>query len=129
MLAVVLGTSGCAVNGDSLSQLAESEKLVTNSVASVAKPEGIEQTDAEIIKTAVADANVSSPIKPLAWTNPETGSSGTIVAIEKFQGKHGQRCRGFKTSVDTFMGIAFYNGEACQTSPREWVLSWFKTAE
>ena len=74
-------------------------------------------------------APIEELIKPLAWSNPQTGSTGTIVAIDKFMGKHGQQCRGFKTSVDTFMGIAFYNGEACQISPGEWVLSWFKSSD
>ena len=118
---------GCAVNSNTLPQLANSNDLVTNSVAEQAKPEGVANTDAEVIKTAVSNADVNS--NALAWRNPETGSSGTIVAIDKFMGKHGQRCRGFKTSVDTFMGISFYNGEACQISPGEWVLSWFKPSE
>ena len=129
---LLIGTllvAGCAVNGNTLPQLTASEELVTNSVVEKAKPEGVDNTDAEVIKTVVASASADEGVKPLAWQNPETGSSGTIVAIDKFMGKHGQHCRGFKTSVDTFMGIAFYDGEACQISPGEWVLSWFKPSE
>ena len=129
LLITVLGASGCAVSGNSLPDLIDNDALVTNSVASKTKAEGIAETDAEVIKQTVATANVASKIKPLAWSNPQTGSSGTIVAIDKFMGKHGQRCRGFKTSVDSFMGIAFYNGEACKISADKWVLSWFKASE
>jgi len=129
LLIMVLGASGCAVSGNSLPTLVDNDALVTSSVASKTKAEGIAETDAEVIKEAVATAKVSSEIAPLAWVNPQTGSSGTIVAIDKFMGKHGQRCRGFKTSVDSFMGIAFYNGEACQISAEKWVLSWFKATE
>ncbi len=125
----MLTASGCAVGGNSLPELAKTENLVTESVAQAAKPEGVAETDAHVIKTAVATAPTDGAIKPLAWQNPETGSSGTIVAIDKFMGKHGQSCRGFKTSVDTFMGIAFYDGEACQISPGQWVLSWFRATK
>ena len=128
LLIVTLGASGCAVSGNSLPELVDNNALVTSSVASNTKTEGIAETDAEIIKETVAAAKVSHTTTPLAWANPQTGSSGTIVAIDKFMGKHGQRCRGFKTSVDSFMGIAFYNGEACQISAGKWVLSWFKAA-
>ena len=132
IVGLVLGSvalsSGCAVN-KGLPELASSEKIVTESVVAKSKPEGVAETDANVIKTAVAKAPIKKGSSALAWSNPETGSSGTIIAIDRFMGKHGQRCRGFKTSVDTFMGIAFYNGEACQISPGEWVLSWFKPSE
>ncbi len=123
-----LGATGCSLTGNSLPNISSGEQLVTNSIVEKTKPEGIAETDAEIIKNTVTDAKISTKIKPLAWTNPQTGSSGTIIAIDKFMGKHGQNCRGFKTSVDSFMGIAFYNGEACQISAGKWVLSWFKSA-
>ena len=128
-ISAVLLISGCAVTGGGLQNISSSEQIVNESVASSAKPKGVDQADAEIIKTAVAEASDPTSVKPLAWQNPDTGSSGTIVAIDKFMGKHGQRCRGFKTSVTTFMGIAFYNGETCQISPGEWVLSWFRPTE
>jgi len=129
LLSLALGASGCAVAGNSLPEIADGKQLVTNSVVKKAKTEGIEETDAELIKQTVSTASTASAAQPLAWTNPKTGSSGAIVAIDKFMGKHGQQCRGFKTSVDNFMGIAFYNGEACQISAGTWVLSWFKAAK
>jgi len=123
------GAQGCAVNGNTLPELASNNSVITNSVIAQTRSEGVEATDADVIKTAVATAHMTDNVKALAWQNPETGSSGTIVAIDNFMGKHGQKCRGFKTSVDTFMGISFYNGEACQISPGEWALSWFKPSE
>ena len=123
----VLGASGCAINGASLPEITSGEQLVTSSVAKNSKPDGIEATDAELIKTTVAQASDSAT--PLAWRNPETGASGAIVAIDNFQGKHGQKCRGFKTTVASFMGISYYNGETCQISGKKWVLSWFKASK
>ncbi len=113
-----------------LAGLESNATLVDTSVTKPTKTDGVASTDAEVIKTAVAKANVDNKASTaLAWRNPDTGSSGTIMAIDKFFGKHGQKCRGFKTTVSTFMGIAFYNGEACQISPSEWVLSWFRRSE
>ncbi|NKB52934.1 MAG: hypothetical protein GKR97_12035 [Rhizobiaceae bacterium] len=119
---------GCAINGNSLPEITNGDQLVTNSVVNKAKPDGIEETDAELIKSTVVAAGTSRNVTPLAWQNPETGSSGAIVAIDNFMGKHGQKCRGFKTSVANFMGIAYYNGETCQISGEKWVLSWFKAS-
>ncbi len=128
LLTLGVGASGCAVTGNALPDITDGKQLVTNSVVENAKTDGIEETDAELIKSTVVSAGGVSPTQPLAWSNPHTGASGAIVAIDQFLGKHGQNCRGFKTSVDNFMGIAFYNGEACQISAGEWVLSWFKPA-
>ena len=126
---LALGVSGCAITGNSLPEIANADQLVTQSVVKKAKPEGIEETDAELIKSTVVAAGPAKTVTPLAWQNPQTGSSGAIVAIDNFMGKHGQKCRGFKTSVANFMGIAYYNGETCQISGEKWVLSWFKATQ
>lgn len=119
--------SGCAVSGgDPIIQLASEDQLITGSVVEQAKSEGIAQTDADIIKTTVTRAKNASETHPLSWSNPETGSSGSIVAIDKFMGKHGQLCRGFKTTLSNFAGISIYDGETCQIEEDRWVLSWFK---
>ncbi len=130
MVIIALGVSACSVSGPKVSTLESDASLVTNSVAKPTQIAGIEKTDAEVIKSTVVAANPKPKSSlALAWANPDTGSSGTITAIDKFLGNHGQKCRGFKTTVSTFMGISFYNGEACQISPSEWVLSWFKPVE
>ncbi len=129
VIAITLSVSACTVTGNPVQEVMSTDKAVTNSVAKPTKTQGIAGTDVEVIKNAVAYAPVTKRVLPLAWQNPETGSSGSIMAIDKFMGKHGQTCRGFKTSVASFMGIALYNGEACQISPGEWVLSWFKPSE
>ncbi len=132
LLAAVSTTllGGCALGGgDQLAQLVSEDQIITGSVVKQAKPEGVAETDAAIIKQTVVGATEVSETKPLAWRNPETGSSGSIVAIDKFMGKHGQLCRGFKTTVSTFAGISFYDGETCKLDNERWVLSWFKPTD
>jgi len=118
---LALSVSACTMTSKSL---VSEGTLVTGSVAKPIKPEGIEGTDAEVIKTVVADSSVAQTSE-LAWNNPDTGNSGTILAIDKFVGSSGQSCKKFQTTVDSFMGISLYDGETCEVKRGLWVLSWF----
>ena len=122
---------GCSLSAsDPTAQLASEDQLITGSVVEQAKPDGVAETDAAIIKNTVIDASTKRDVThPLAWNNPETGSSGAITSIARFMGKHGQHCRGFKTTVSNYAGISYYNGETCQIDQERWVLSWFKPAD
>lgn len=119
--AALITLSACSVSSTT-SQLPTEDQIITGSITKPVQPEGIETADAEIIKSVVAQSDQSNI---LAWQNPETGNKGTITAIDKFVGSHGQKCKKFQTTVDTFMGISLYNGETCELKKGFWVLSWF----
>ena len=120
-----LSISACTVSSK-VDSLVEADTLVTGSVAKPTKPEGVDGTDAEVIKSVVVDAgNMRAETSELAWSNPDTGNKGTIVAIDKFVGSHGQNCKKFQTTVDSFVGISLYDGETCEVKRGMWVLSWF----
>lgn len=136
-MAAMLLLTGCTLSSPFKGLKSEPE-IITGSVTAPVKDEGIDPTDAEAIKLAVAAAEAGMPVdgvtEPataesgshlLAWSNPETGNSGTITAIEEFAGSHGQSCRKFQTTVDSFMGISLYKGETCELKKGAWVLSWF----
>ncbi len=113
--------AACAVSsGGGLSDA--KDEIVTGSVSKPVEAEGIRSEDAEIIKMVVAQ---SEEDKLLAWQNPESGNKGTITAIDNFIGSHGQQCKKFQTTVDSFMGVSLYNGETCELKKGYWVLSWF----
>jgi len=116
-----MAIAGCSVSS-TLGKAPTDEQIVTGSITKPVKPEGIETADAEIIKAVVARSETNNV---LAWQNPQTGNKGTITAIDKFVGSHGQKCKKFQTTVDTFMGISLYNGETCELKKGFWVLSWF----
>lgn len=120
----VISLSACSVSSN-LGSAAPDNELVSNSITGPVQQEGIYSTDAELIKTVVADTEQVSQPATLAWQNPDTGNKGTITAINKFTGSHGQKCKKFQTTVDTFMGISLYNGETCELRKGFWVLSWF----
>lgn len=124
-LAMALSLGACSLAAKTAG-LDGDRTLVTSSVAKTAKAEGIDSADAELIKNTVAKAETNpEPANLLAWSNPDTGNSGTITAIDRFVGSHGQKCKKFETTVDTFMGISIYDGETCELKPGFWVLSWF----
>ncbi|MEM1316857.1 MAG: RT0821/Lpp0805 family surface protein [Pseudomonadota bacterium] len=128
-LAMAAFLSGCAVGGNSLATISSGEQLVTNAVNEETKTEGVDGTDAKVITDVVATVPTPRQNMALNWSNPETGSTGTVLSIDAFKGKHGQICRGFKTSVNSFMGVALYNGETCKVREDRWLLTWFKPAE
>ena len=124
LLAAALALPACSVSSG-LKSAVPSDQLVENSVAKPVKGEGIDSTDAELIKSVVAETENGQDGSVLAWQNPDTGNRGTITAIDRFVGSHGQKCKKFQTTVDSFMGISLYNGETCELKKGFWVLSWF----
>jgi len=125
VLLVTVSISACSVSSQ-MKSVVEENTLVTGSVTKPVKPEGVESTDAEVIKDIVVDSSTAKPeTNALAWNNPDTGNSGTIVAIDKFVGSHGQKCKKFQTTIDSFVGISLYDGETCEVKRGLWVLSWF----
>ena len=123
--AMASSLGACSLNS-ATAGLESEPTLITSSITQPVKAEGIDSTDAELIKNVVAEAdNAHNADHALAWSNPDTGNKGTIMAINKFVGGSGQKCKKFQTTVDSFMGISLYNGETCELRKGFWVLSWF----
>ena len=121
---LVLPAGACSLSRTAA--LEDERGLVTSSISQPIEAEGIDRTDVEVIKSVVAEAQGSQSEGPeLAWSNPDTGNRGTIKAIDKFVGSHGQNCKKFQTTVDNYTGISLYNGETCELKKNSWVLSWF----
>lgn len=121
--------SGCSLT-NSQSKANDENSIITGSINKQVRPEGLSEDDAERIKNAVLQIgpngeNTDGSSSLMAWSNPETGNTGTITAIDNYIGIHGQSCKKFRTTVDSFMGIALYNGETCELRKGFWVLSWF----
>ena len=85
-------------------------------------------SDEATIRNAVSSANlgVLGP-RPLAWANQDTGSVGTVSEIAEAK-ENGQLCRRFKTSRESFEGIALFAGKACLDDGGEWAMSSFRRA-
>lgn len=101
------------------------ENNVTGSISGAARQDGLNEKDAEMIKsTVVSGETFAQGSNVLAWENPETGNSGTITAIERTINSNGKPCRKFETTVASFGGVSIYNGEACEHKKGKWSLAW-----
>jgi len=86
--------------------------------------DGVDPSDWERIRL-FASTNVE-PAKTgevLDWTNPETGSNGTISPLAASRTVAGGReCRSFGLTVSDIRGIRRYRGDACHTPDGMWQL-------
>ena len=79
------------------------------------------QSDARTVRNAVSTADIADTDGHFAWANPQTGAIGVISALS--EERDGIRiCRRFKTSRQSFDGVALYQGEACTNGEGEWAL-------
>lgn len=81
-------------------------------------------SDWEAVKRSVAKAPADRPAKApeakIAWSNAETGNSGTISDVIA-SNRAGSACKGFNTTVSSMDGVRLYRGEVCRTG-RTWEL-------
>jgi surface antigen len=117
--------TGCAMTGNSMDKAAADPSLVTSALPEASQVSQEQISDETTIRNAVSSANlgVLGP-KPLSWANQDTGSSGTVSEIAEAK-ENGQLCRKFKTSRESFEGIALFAGKACLEDSGEWAMSSF----
>lgn len=77
-------------------------------------------SDWDTVKRSVAKAAVAKKSAGrIAWTNTETGNSGTISDVIA-SARSGQACRNFNTTVASVGGVRLYRGEVCRGSRDAW---------
>lgn len=85
----------------------------------------IGQDDRRAIAQAIAEARAAGAgkegtVPPLAWTNPTSGNSGTILALKDDSIAGGTGCTRFETSANTIGGVRAYQGLACRDLMQDW---------
>jgi len=119
--------TGCTVmNGSALEEAAVDRSITTASIATPAPAASAETvSDSATVRNAVSAAKIETiEAAPLAWSNAETGATGTITAIRETRAGD-EICRSFRTSRQRFDGVALYDGEACTRGQGEWTLTHF----
>jgi surface antigen len=84
--------------------------------------EGVDPSDWETVRRAVASAPVDGVDGGIDWSNPDTGSTGTITAYPVVAGKDGTLCRTVATTVSDLRGVRRYRGQSCQRRDGRWQL-------
>ena len=76
--------------------------------------------DEDTIKNAVTSAGPDSIEEgEVSWSNPSTGSAGTITQIEQRK-TAGQICRSFAATREAYDGVTLYRGDLCLDRRTGW---------
>jgi surface antigen len=117
--------SGCAMKGFSVEKAVPDQTTVTGSVAPAQSVDNKGSSDQTTVRNIVSALNFTQwGSKPVPWSNPETGSQGTITAIAEKKDETGL-CREFQTSRESFDGVMLYKGETCMQNGGQWTLKSF----
>ncbi len=68
------------------------------------------------------DTSAGTGFSRIEWSNPDTGSTGTIADLRPAADRGGRLCRAFSTTVNDDRGIRRYRGDACQRTDGRWQL-------
>lgn len=117
--------SGCAMKDFSIEKAAPDQATVTGSVAPAQPVDAKGSSDQMTVRNIVSALNFTQwGNKPVPWSNPETGSQGTITTIAEKKDDAGL-CREFQTSRESFDGVMIYKGETCMQNGGQWTLKSF----
>jgi surface antigen len=85
--------------------------------------DGVEPSDWERIRL-VASTSIPGTANGtvLDWTNPDTGSNGTLSPLASARTIGERDCRGFALTVSDVRGIRRYRGDACRSPDGMWQL-------
>ena len=118
----------CASGGFSLKQAEVDSSLYTGDIpAGKTSGRAAERlSDEATIRNAVSSADIESLAgRSVPWVNSDTGTRGIIDGLTEFE-RDGLLCRRFKTSRESFDGVALFKGEACMVSAGAWRLQSFE---
>ena len=122
---VLCALSGCAMKNFSVEKAVPDQATITGSVASAQQVDTQSSSDQNTVRNIVSALNFTQwGTKPVPWSNPETGSQGTITAIAEKKDDTGL-CRQFQTSRESFDGVMLYKGETCMQNGGQWALTSF----
>ncbi|MCX5497432.1 RT0821/Lpp0805 family surface protein [Kaistia dalseonensis] len=116
---------------------ADLDMTTTGSIAPAAAPEkpsmpptqpnvveAVAPSDWERIRLVASTSLVGLPNGGVIdWTNPDTGSNGTISPLLAARNEpDGRNCRAFALTVSDIRGIRRYRGDACRATDGMWQL-------
>jgi len=109
----------------SLSKIEADRSILTSAVETTPAVSSQAISDQTTIRNAVSSANLDELSgKPLAWANVDTQSRGSIFDVVETR-KKDVLCRRFRTSRESFDGVAIYAGEACLGRDGAWYMRAF----
>lgn len=84
----------------------------------------LDRADQMYLQRAQNTALHNADWQPVAWSNPDSGNSGTITPVRTIQNTNtGQVCREYQTSVTIGGRVEQGYGTACRTADGDWRLT------
>jgi hypothetical protein len=119
LVSTLLPLAACS-SGSDLSKFDVDTSIQTGALLVGTEQNSTQSSDANVIGNAVSalDLNAAA-VAPLSWANQDTGSTGTISEIRESK-DDGLLCRNFKTSRESFEGVAVYSGSTCMNAEKQW---------
>ena len=120
-LFAVLPLCACA-SGHDLAKTEVDDTLHTSSVTteSVGATDAVRLSDVAIIRSAVSSADLEQGKgRALFWANAETGSRGSITGLVEYKDRD-TLCRRFRTTRESFDGVAMFSGDTCLAPAGAW---------
>lgn len=75
------------------------------------------ELESEVFLKTVEEASDGTSLE---WENPETGNSGTITALKRFQGPQGEPCRRIRETFKSKSYDSQYTLSVCKNADGEW---------
>lgn len=126
VLLCALSAAGCSLGAMKQADAGVDSTLVTSNVPVPEPPADPERRSDEMtVRNAVSSADIAAPAAaPLAWANADTGSRGSISDVVESR-ESGTVCRKFRTTRESFDGVAIFDGKTCMVAPGAWQLTSF----
>jgi surface antigen len=127
-LIAALPLSACASAPD-LGVAEVDRSLHTGSIAtdSGGAADSVRVSDTVVIRNAVSSADLEQANgQALSWANPETGSRGSVTGLAEYK-DNDTLCRRFRTTRESFDGVAIYRGDICLASAGAWRIRAFES--
>nr|WP_316652903.1 RT0821/Lpp0805 family surface protein [uncultured Gellertiella sp.] len=124
---ITISLSGCASEGLDLFGSVKPDRTLATSTVPGAPPKTTEAISDEVtVKNAVTSADVARiGSNPIPWANASTGSAGVITTVQEDTAS-GAHCRQFRTTRNSYMGIASFMGRTCMQTNGNWQLLSFQ---
>ena len=126
--AMALALGGCAglglpgAGGELVTGSVSPNRGATATLVSASVVDQVDPSDWETVRRTVASASPTTGISRIEWTNPDTGTQGTIVGLDVPTDRKGQLCRSFSTTINDARGVRGYRGDACKRTDGRWQL-------
>jgi len=108
-----------------LDDLGLDRQLSTGSIHTVSTKVSakVDQSDWATVRRVIAGADTKRQFsRSIDWSNPDTGTTGTITIFNTISAANDLKCHNFTTTINDSRGIRLYRGEACLMPNDRWRL-------